>query len=236
MGALQSRNKNEKMKTNTKAPKKRAQRDRTGPKKRDTAGQTSPSPAGKRGESEEQARIKSMMADILREEWKPRLEKRIHFEKWESISMYEGDFRLLFFWGRILVAAEDLARAANLADGFGPDVAISTAEILSMLDARDIIVVPEPRITTNSGGNVGGSYVPLELSIEMLCGSPFHCDISEFHDLLEDFEKLQAWQEEERLRETRLRKARLERVDLRNLRLQKTNLRRAKLRSEKWKP
>lgn len=71
-----------------------------------------------------------MMADILREEWKPRLEKRIHFEKWESISMYEGDFRLLFF--KECFAAKDYATILALAAHL-PNNVIEEDEQLQMI-------------------------------------------------------------------------------------------------------
>jgi len=182
-------------------------------------------------ESERPDFTEAMLAEFFWKKWQPRLEKYVHFEKWVSLSAYEVEFHILFFWGRILVSAADLVRAANLADDLGTDIEFTEAEIINTVDARDIIVVPVH--SENIAGAFGGTYIPLELLVAMLLESGFADDVADFHSLIADFEERKAWHQEKQLQEIELRKARLQLMDPQNLRRKKAGLRRAMQRSQK---
>lgn len=154
--------------------------------------------------------------------WEPRLARKIHFERWGSL--YDGDFHLLFFRGNVLVSAADLARAATLADRLEPALEYTMAEIVDMVDVRDLIAVPGSEVHGNFHEAFLGIYLPLEILVEMLCNSGFDDDVIDFEELLRDFEERKAWQQEAELQETWLRKERMRAVDTQALRRWKSKL------------
>ncbi len=194
-----------------------------------------PLPGGVLGGFAEQSRTNAILAERLRKIWEPRLEKEFHFEVCKSFCF--GYFNLLFFRGLILVSADDLARAATSAWHLVPERAFKAAEILEIVDARDLIVVPGPEIPANFDEAFGGTYVQIEFLLALLWGTEFRADTNEFYRLFGDFDdrkklRLDAGMQEAKMREERLGVKRVEEAML-ELIVRRAKARTAKMRSEK---
>lgn len=102
-----------------------------------------------------------------------------------------------------------MARAATSAWHLVPERAFKAAEILEIVDARDLIVVPGPEIPANFDEAFGGTYVQIEFLLALLWGTEFRADTNEFYRLFGDFDdrkklRLDAGMQEAKMREERL--------------------------------
>jgi hypothetical protein len=173
-----------------------------------------PSPEEIHRENAELELMNARIAECFREIWEPRLEREIYFEEFESL--YEGNYHILFFRGQILVLSDDLARVLTLVDDLGPDAEYTAAEIINIVNVRDLIVVPGPEVPANFDGAFGGTYVPLEVLVSMLWDTDcaFGDDATDFQSLLTDFEKYfeeyKSWQQQWRRLNARSRELRLQ--------------------------